>query len=145
MSENIEAGSAVLAKKLKINCIKINFAQRPRIINGNFVYPYNIERGGIVIITSEIPIEDRPKQFLNEKYLYFQEDDSINGSKLWCYTDKPNKKAKRDIGTLEVRSGRHSRQELEVEGERCYAVIITSWNKEKYYFSPFRLFKTEYS
>ena len=130
MTEKIKAGTAILCQKMKLDCIKIEMRKRPINLDGKLVYPYSIERGGIATIIISLPLEKRLKKYLNESDISYEEGDSLNGKKLWACTNKPNRARDKTIGTSDVRSGRHSRQAIEVKGNPAYAVIISSWNRQ---------------
>ena len=127
MMEKTEAGTAMLCRKLGLNCIKITMAKRPREEGGRLVYPYSIERGGIAVILEAIPQENRPDKYFNETELLCDEGDKLNGKKLWGCNDKPNRTCPKTVGEVNVRSGRHSRQGAEIKGDQCYIVIVSSW------------------
>lgn len=128
MTEKIEEGTAILCRKMRLDCIKIEMGKRPINLDGKLVYPCSIERGGIATIIISLPLEERIEKYLNENEILYQEGDSLNEKKLWACTNKPNRARDRLIGTSEARSGRHSRQKMEVKGSPVYAVIVSSWS-----------------
>ena len=125
--EKVNAGAALLCRKLRLDCIKVEMSKRPREIDGRLVYPYSVERGGKAVIITSIPTKERPQKYLNEIELLYEEEDSLNGKRFWGCTDKPNRTYLQNIGSSAIRSGRHSRQEAEISGMECYAVIVSSW------------------
>lgn len=128
MTVKMDAGTAILCQKMKLDCIKIEMGKRPINLDGKLVYPYSIERGGIATIIISLPLEKRLEKYLNENEILYEETDNLNGKKLWACSNKPNRARDKVIGTSEARSGRHSRQIMEVKGNPVYAVIVSSWN-----------------
>ena len=134
--EKVNAGVALLCRKLILDCIKVEMSKKPCDIGGRLVYPYSIERGGKAVIATPIPVEERPCQYLNETELMYEEGDSLNGKRLWGCADKPNRTYRRDVGSSKVRSGRHSRQGVEILGEECYILIVSSWSSDSVKIMP---------
>ena len=136
MSEYVEVGTAIIAGKIKIDAIKINLGKRTRVINGKLFYPFAIERGGIVEILSPLEVPEVPWAFSNEKVLYSEKGDKLNAKRLWGCSDRLQNDRQKQKGTSEVRSGDHSRQSMEIRGNYCYAVIISSWRGENINILP---------
>lgn len=128
MTERVNAGVALLCHRLKLNCMKIEMSKRPRNNGGKLLYPYKVDRGGIATILISLPIEGRSSSYLNETEILYEVGDKLNGKSLWGCTDKPNRTRRREVGTSAIRSGRHSRQGIEISGEPCYAIVVSSWD-----------------
>ena len=143
MSEHIETGTAILAKKIKINTLKVVLGKIPRIIDGKCFYPFSVERGGIAEIISPLDDDEQPQKFLNERCIYFEKGDTLNAKKLWGCSDKLQRDRQIQKGVSDVRSGDHSRQNAEIRGKFCYVVIISSWNGENIKILPLDYERTQ--
>lgn len=136
MTVKMDTGTAILCRKMELNCIKVEMRKRPIDLDGKLMYPYNIERGGIATILVSLPLEERLEKYLNETEILYEAGDSLNGKKLWACSNKPNRARDKIIGTSEARSGRHSRQLMEVKGDLVYAVIVSSWDSKNIEILP---------
>ena len=126
----MKAGAALLCRRLKLDCMKVEMSKRPRYDGSKLLYPYRVSRGGVATILISLPIEGRLPSYLNEIEMLYEAGDNLNGKILWGCTDKPNRARKHEVGTSSVRSSRHSRQEVEISGEPCYVIIVSSWDGE---------------
>lgn len=120
--------AALLAARLSVNCMRFHTTPRPVQLEEGQVFMYSVH-GGTATIKSALSTSDRPDDFLGNSELLFDEGDSITGKSIWGCSDSPSGKI--HIGTPNVRSGGHSRQEVDIKAkELCYAVIISSWDGE---------------
>ena len=136
MSEFMEAGASILAKRIKINAMKVVLGKRPRIIHDEIFYPFDVERGGIIENITPLQDEKRFDKFLNERFISFEKGDKLNAKKIWGCSDKMQRERQLQKGVSNVRSGDHSRQSIEINGDLCYAIIISSWNGENIKILP---------
>lgn len=118
--------AALLAAWISVDCMRFHATPRPvQSAKGRlFLYSAN---GGTATIKKSLSTSDRPQEFLGNAYLLYEEGDAIEGKDIWGCSDRPPGKIL--VGTSNVRSGGHSRQEVDIKAkELCYAVVISSWD-----------------
>ena len=130
---------AVYGLKLKINCMKFTANGRDGIETAfGRRYTFSLEYDEVVIEEATAK-HDRPEEYCGNKNVKYEVGEKISGKKVWGSSDKRLGRIKK--GLSGERSGRHSRQTVEIQGKECYAEIITSWTAESIEIHPLEYIK----